>query len=74
MAKTVMITLVKSPIGRLPKQRATLKALGLTKLNKTVEKENNEFIQGMIKVVEHLVKVEEKEGGVTDETTRITIH
>lgn len=69
-----MITLVKSPIGRLPKQRATLKALGLTKLNKTVEKENNEFIQGMIKVVEHLVKVEEKQGGVTDETTRITIH
>ena len=60
MAKTVMITLVKSPIGRLPKQRATLKALGLTKLNKTVEKENNEFIQDMIKVVEHLVKVEEK--------------
>ena len=60
MAKTVMITLVKSPIDRLPKQRATLKALGLTKLNKTVEKENNEFIQGMIKVVEHLVKVEEK--------------
>ena len=60
MAKKVMITLVKSPIGRLPKQRATLKALGLTKLNKTVEKENNEFIQGMIKVVEHLVKVEEK--------------
>ena len=56
----VIITLVKSPIGRLPKQRATLKALGLTKLNKTVEKENNEFIQGMIKVVEHLVKVEEK--------------
>ena len=74
MAKTVMITLVKSPIGRLPKQRATLKALGLTKLNKTVEKENNEFSQGMIKVVEHLVKVEEKQGGVTDETTRITIH
>ena len=60
MAKTVMITLNKSPIGRLPKQRATLKALGLTKVNKTVEKENNEFIQGMIKVVEHLVKVEEK--------------
>ena len=60
MAKTVMITLAKSPIGSLPKQRDTLKALGLTKLNKTVEKENNEFIQGMIKVVEHLVKVEEK--------------
>ena len=60
MAKTVMITLKKSPIGCLPKQRATLKALGLTKINKTVEKECNESIQGMIKVVEHLVTVEEK--------------
>ena len=59
-----MITLKKSPIGCLPKQRATLKALGLTKVNKTVEKENNEFIQGMIKVVGHLIKVEEKQGGV----------
>ena len=55
-----MITLKKSQIGCLPKQRATLKALGLTKVNKTVEKENNEFIQGMIKVVGHLIKVEEK--------------
>ena len=60
MSKTVMITLKKSTIGRLPKQRATLKALGLTKINKTVEKEYNESIQGMIKVVEHLVTVEEK--------------
>ena len=59
MAKTVMITLKKSPIGRLPKQRATLKALGLTKINKTVEKEYNESIQGMITVVEHLVTVED---------------
>ena len=59
MAKTVMITLKKSPIGCLPKQRATLKALGLTKMNKSVEKVNNEFIQGMIKTVGHLVKVEE---------------
>ena len=43
MAKTVMITLVKSPIGRLPKQRATLKALGLTKLNKTIDKIQNRY-------------------------------
>ena len=56
----VIITLVKSPIGAKKNQKDTLKALGLTKLNKTVKKENNEFIQGMIKVVEHLVKVEEK--------------
>ena len=60
MAKTVMITLKKSPSGCLPKQRSTLKALGLTKLTKNVDKENNEFIQGMIKVVGHLIKVEEK--------------
>ena len=57
---TVIITLVKSPIGAKKNQKDTLKALGLTKVNKTVEKENNEFIQGMIKVVGHLIKVEEK--------------
>lgn len=56
----VSITLTKSPIGCLPKQKATLKALGLTKVNKTVEKQNNEFTQGMLRVVGHLVKIEEK--------------
>lgn len=61
MAKKMLsITLIKSSIGCLPKQRATLQALGLTKMHKTVEKQNNEFTQGMIKVVEHLIKVEEK--------------
>ena len=60
MSKKLEITLTKSVIGRKQDQRATVRTLGLTKLNKTVEKENNEFIQGMIKVVEHLVKVEEK--------------
>ena len=59
MADKVSITLKKSPIGCLPNQKKTLKALGLTKLNKSVEKVNNEFIQGMIRTVEHLVKVEE---------------
>lgn len=58
--KTISITLKRSPIGCLPKQRATLTALGLTKINKTVEKPDNEFTQGMIKVVEHLIKVEKK--------------
>ncbi|RHM61121.1 MULTISPECIES: 50S ribosomal protein L30 [Coprobacillaceae] len=60
MAKKLSITLVKSPIGCLPKQRKTLEALGLRKVNKTVEKEDNVYIQGMLKVVGHLVKVEEK--------------
>ena len=55
----VIITLVKSPIGSKKNQKATLKALGLTKMNKSVEKVKNEFIQGMINTVEHLVKVEE---------------
>ncbi len=59
MAK-VSITLKKSPIGCLPNQKKTLKALGLTKINKTVELDNNAYTQGMIKVVGHLVKVEEK--------------
>jgi len=55
----VIITLVKSPIGSKKNQKDTLKALGLTKMNKSVEKVNNEIVQGMIKTVEHLVKVEE---------------
>lgn len=60
MANKVSITLKKSPIGCLPNQKKTLKALGLTKINKTVELDNNAYTQGMIKVVGHLVKVEEK--------------
>ena len=55
----VIITLVKSPIGAKKNQKDTLKALGLTKMNKSVEKVNNEFIQGMIKTGGHLVKIEE---------------
>lgn len=55
----VIITLVKSPIGSKQNQKDTLKALGLTKMHKSVEKVNNENIQGMIRTVEHLVKVEE---------------
>ena len=53
------ITLVKSPIGRGVKQQATVKALGLNKLGKTVVKESTPAIQGMITKVSHLVKVEE---------------
>jgi len=59
MANEIKIKLVKSPIGSKKGQKDTLKALGLTKLNKTVTKENNVFIQGMVKKVEHLVQVEE---------------
>ena len=53
------ITLVKSTIGAIPKHRATVAALGLKKLNKTVELPDNDATRGMVKQVQHLVKVEE---------------
>ena len=56
MAEKLKVTLVKSPI---PKQKATVEALGLKKLNKTVELPDNEAVRGMIWHVKHLVKVEE---------------
>ncbi|MFK8161149.1 MAG: large subunit ribosomal protein L30 [Neolewinella sp.] len=58
MAK-VKITQVKSVIDRPKKQKATIQALGLKRMHQTVEKENTPVIQGMIKAVSHLVKVEE---------------
>ena len=57
--KTLKVTLVKSPIGAIPKQRATVEALGLHKLNQTKELPDNEAVRGMIWHVKHLVKVEE---------------
>ncbi len=59
MAGKLKITLVKSPIGAVPKQKATVEALGLKKLNKTVEMPDNDAVRGMIWHVKHLVKVEE---------------
>ena len=53
------ITLVKSTIGALKDQQATVKALGLKKTNSTVVKPDNAAIRGMIFKVKHLVKVEE---------------
>ena len=53
------ITLVKSTIGAVPKHKKTIKALGLTKMHKTVELPDNAATRGMIKQVQHLVKVEE---------------
>ena len=59
MVDKLKITLVKSPIGAIPKQRATVEALGLKKVNKTVEMPDNAATRGMIQQVQHLVKVEE---------------
>jgi large subunit ribosomal protein L30 len=59
MAKQVRIELVKGLAGCLPKQRATVKALGLGKINSSVVKDATPVTMGMVRVVEHLVKVEE---------------
>ncbi|MEI8093553.1 MAG: 50S ribosomal protein L30 [Spirochaetales bacterium] len=63
MAKTktkkIRITLVRSTIGTKPNHRATVKALGLGKINSSVETEVNEAILGMVTSVAHLVIWEE---------------
>ncbi len=55
----VKITQVKSIIDRPKRQKRTMEALGLRKIGMTTEKELNDAVQGMIRKVEHLVKVEE---------------
>ena len=59
MADKLKITLVKSPIGAVPKHKKTVEALGLRKMNNTVEMPDNAAVRGMINQVSHLVKVEE---------------
>ena len=59
MADKLKVTLVKSTIGAIPKHRKTVEALGLKKLNKTVELPDNAAVRGIVKQVCHLVKVEE---------------
>ena len=59
MADKLKVTLVKSPIGAVPKHKKTVEALGLRTLNKTVELPDNDAVRGMIWHVKHLVKVEE---------------
>ncbi|MCH7402419.1 50S ribosomal protein L30 [Belliella kenyensis] len=58
MAK-VKVTQVRSTIKRPKDQKATIVALGLGKINKSVEVENTPQIAGMVRKVSHLVKVEE---------------
>ena len=59
MADKLIITLKKSPIGCVPKHRKVVEALGLRKVNHTVEMPDNAAIRDMIKQVEYLLKVEE---------------
>ena len=55
----IRIKLVRSTIGALPKQRATVRGLGLRKIGSSAEQEANPAILGMVKAVSHLVSVEE---------------
>ncbi|GHU84305.1 50S ribosomal protein L30 [Spirochaetia bacterium] len=58
-AQKIKIRLIRSVIGSLPKQRATVRSLGLRKIGSTTEQEASPAILGMVKVVAHLVSVEE---------------
>lgn len=57
--KTVRVTLKKSIIGEKPKTRATVEALGLRKLNQTIERADTPGLRGMLDKVGHLVEVED---------------
>ena len=57
--KMLKITLVKSPIGAVPKHKATVKAMGHRKLNKTITLPDNAATRGQIQQIRHLLKVEE---------------
>ncbi len=56
--KTIKITQIKSSIGRPENQKRTLVALGLNKINRSKEVEPSPQVMGMIKKVEHLLRVE----------------
>ena len=55
---TVRVTQTASPIGRRKDQRATLRGLGLDKINRSRELEDTPSVRGMINKVRHLVRVE----------------
>ena len=57
--KVLRITLVKSPIGYTQRQKDTVRALGLRRMNQTVEHGDSPVIRGMVAKVSHLVQVEE---------------
>lgn len=58
--RPLKITLVKSPIGYSKRQKGTVQALGLRRINQTVAHEDSPVIRGMINKIRHLVTVQEK--------------
>lgn len=57
--RKLRITLVRSPIGYNLRQKRTVRALGLRRLNQTVEQDDTPVVRGMIARVSHLIRVEE---------------
>ena len=57
--KKLRVTLVKSTIGYSKRQNATVRALGLRRINHTVEHTDSPALRGMLFKVSHLIKVEE---------------
>lgn len=59
--KKLKITLVKSVIGAVPKNRATVESMGLRKIGKSIVLPDNDATRGQIRQINHLIKVEEVE-------------
>lgn len=57
--KTLRVTLVKSPIGYTKDQKKTARALGLKKMNQTVEHKDSPALRGMLTKIIHLLRIEE---------------
>jgi large subunit ribosomal protein L30 len=58
-AKTLRVTLVKSPIGYTKDQKRTVRALGLKRMNQTVEHADSPALRGMLDKIIHLLRIEE---------------
>ncbi|MCW2960433.1 MAG: ribosomal protein [Thermoleophilia bacterium] len=59
MATKLKITQVRSKIGQKHRHRATLETLGLRKINDTTVREHTDVLEGQLRLINHLVKVEE---------------
>lgn len=57
--KVLQVTLVRSPIGYTKDQKATVRALGLRRMNQTIEHKDSPAIRGMLNKIIHLIKIEE---------------
>jgi large subunit ribosomal protein L30 len=62
MSEKLKITQVRSSIGQSPRHRGTLRALGLGKIGRTAEHSDSPQLRGMLRLVDHLVVVDGKEG------------